>query len=162
MAPPSSVCDGFILGSQRGDGLIWHKALYHCAMSNAPKHWADTPNAPPAGTHLGDLADLPDGQARMFLWRSADPQAPAFPYLLLRSGAAVRAYVNRCGHFGIPLAQKQEQLLFQPHTSLTCNVHYARYDWNDGRCVGGDCEGEGLLALPIVVDAQGAIILSPP
>ena len=80
-----------------------------------------------------------------------------FRVLLLRSGEEVKAYVNRCAHFGVPLAARQEQLLFKPHVSITCNVHYARYRWADGVCESGDCEGESLIAIPVVVDAQGHI-----
>lgn len=130
-------------------------------MHSIPAHWYELANAPPSGTLLGRVADLADGEARMLEWRGTDaaPDKP-FRYLLLRSGSAVHAYVNRCAHFGVPLAQKQEHLLFQPHTSLTCNVHYARYDWHSGRCLGGDCDGEGLLPIPVAVDAQGHITIA--
>ena len=74
-----------------------------------------------------------------------------------RLGAEVTAYANRCAHFGVPLAAKQEHMQFVPHVSLTCNVHYARFRWSDGRCDRGDCEGDSLIAIPLEVDAQGAI-----
>jgi len=132
-------------------------------MSAPPIPWHTLPNAPAPGALLGHLHDLADGEARMLVWAGTQGNADkAFRYLLLRSGTTVRAYVNRCAHFGVPLAQKQEQLQYQPHTSITCNVHYARYDWHSGRCLGGECDGEGLLPLPIAVDAQGAIVLGPP
>lgn len=96
----------------------------------------------------------------MLVWTGNETASDKpFRYLLLRSGDTVRAYVNRCAHFGVPLAQKQEHLLVQAHTSLTCNVHYARYDWHTGRCLGGDCDGEGLLAIPVAVDTQGHITI---
>lgn len=128
-------------------------------MSDTPTHWQHVANAPPPGAVLGRLQNLEDGQALMRVWEGSlpDPADKPFRYLLLRSGDCVRAYVNRCAHFGVPLAQKQEQLMFKPHTSITCNVHYARYDWNDGHCLGGDCDGEGLLPIPVVVDMQGDI-----
>lgn len=55
------------------------------------------------------------------------PHAPA-------PGTEVKAFVNRCAHFGVPLTDKQAQLIYTPHTSITCNVHYARYRWADGVC----------------------------
>jgi len=76
---------------------------------------------------------------------------------LLRSGAEVKAYANRCAHFGVPLAGKQEHMQFVPHISLVCNVHYARFRWSDGLCDRGDCEGDSLIAIPLDVDAQGTI-----
>ena len=131
-------------------------------MSSPPTHWHTLANAPAPGALLGQLQNLVDGEARMLEcsgpWAATDPP---FRYLLLRSGATVHAYVNRCAHFGVPLAQKQEHLLFQAHTSLTCNVHYARYDWSSGRCLGGDCDGEGLLPIPVALDAQGEIRIAP-
>jgi len=80
-----------------------------------------------------------------------------FPVLLMRSGAQVKAYVNRCAHFGVPLAARQDLLIYQPHTSVTCNVHYARYRWSDGRCESGECDGEGLLPIPLTIHADGAV-----
>jgi nitrite reductase/ring-hydroxylating ferredoxin subunit len=107
---------------------------------------------------LGQRHTLPDGQPLM----STVEGQPPFPVLLLRSGDEVKAYANRCAHFGVPLAAKQELLLFKPHISITCNVHYARYRWADGVCESGDCEGESLIAIPVVVDAQGQICIADP
>lgn len=123
-------------------------------MSTNPTHWQQLADAPLPGALLGHLQEIGDGQVRMLVWENR------FPYLLLRSGSTVRAYVNRCTHFGVPLAQKQEQLLFEPHRRITCNVHYARFDWDSGRCLGGDCDGEGLLPIPVAVDAQGHITIA--
>ncbi len=108
------------------------------------------------------LAALVDGQPLMQeLPPPAEAPGPGFRYLLLRSGATVRAYVNRCAHFGVPLAARQDLLIFVPHSSITCNVHYARYHWSDGTCASGECEGVGLLAIPVVVDALGQICVAP-
>ena len=87
-------------------------------------------------------------------------QAKPFAVLLLRSGAHIQAYVNRCAHFGVPLAAKQALLKFVPHTSISCNVHYARYRWSDGVCDRGDCEGESLIPIPVVMDAHGRICIA--
>jgi nitrite reductase/ring-hydroxylating ferredoxin subunit len=107
---------------------------------------------------LGHRDALPDGQATMYTLAGPQP----FPVLLLRSGEEVKVYANRCAHFGVPLAAKQEQLLFKPHISITCNVHYARYRWADGVCESGECEGESLIAIPVVVNAQGQIRIAEP
>lgn len=123
-------------------------------MHSTPRFWHEVLHAPPPGTVLGHLHELADGQACMRVHQEQ------FRYLLLRSDSAVHAYVNRCAHFGVPLAQKQEHLLFQPHTSLSCNVHYARYDWHSGRCLSGECDSEGLLPIPVLLDAQGSISIA--
>lgn len=111
---------------------------------------------PAAGTLLGRLDALADGSATMMELSVPDAQKP-FRYLLLRSGDAVKAYENRCAHFGVPLAARQDLLIFKPHTSISCNVHYARYRWSDGICEAGDCVGEALPAIPVQLDAQGNI-----
>ena len=121
-----------------------------------PRHWHELPDAPAPGVELVHLDALTDGQPLMHAL-SVPGAAKPFRVLLLRSGAQVRAFVNRCAHFGVPLAERQDLLIFQPHTSLSCNVHYARYRWDDGLCISGDCEGESLLAIPVEVDATGCI-----
>lgn len=123
--------------------------------SPSPQHWKQLPHAPSPGTALGRFDDLADGQARLVDLDTSQGVAPPFRLVLVRSGDHVRAFVNRCAHFGVPLAQRQDQLLFTPHQRLTCNVHYARYHWDDGRCLSGECAGEGLLAVPLVRDAEG-------
>ncbi len=131
-------------------------------MNADPGHWQQLAHAPQDGVVLGVLDSLPDGVATM-RELPAEPgtgEAP-FRYLLLRSGTEVKAFVNRCAHFGVPLAARQDLLIFAPYTSLTCNVHYARYRWSDGSCASGECEGVGLLPIPVVVDAQGQICVAP-
>ena len=108
--------------------------------------WSDLPHAPAPGAALCALDDVPDGGAKLVTLEG-------FRALLTRSGADVSAFANRCAHFGVPLAERQDQLIFVPHVSVTCNVHYARYRWRDGSCERGDCDGEGLLRIPVVVDA---------
>lgn len=125
-----------------------------------PSHWQELPNAPAPGTELGHLQALPDGQATMHTLGAAGSEDKPFRVLLLRSGPQVRAFVNRCAHFGVPLAERQDLLIFQPYTSITCNVHYARYRWNDGACIAGDCEGESLLPIPVTVDGAGRICIA--
>jgi nitrite reductase/ring-hydroxylating ferredoxin subunit len=131
-------------------------------LPTEPRHWHEVPQAPAVGTALGQLDALVDGQASMHMLDSdtAAGEAP-FRYLLLRSGATALAYVNRCAHFGVPLAARQDLLIFKPHVSVSCNVHYARYRWGDGVCESGDCAGESLLAIPLDVDAQGTIRVGP-
>ena len=130
--------------------------------ATAPLAWHTLPHAPAPGTLLGQMAEVEDGQVLMrevFATTDSAQQHP-FQLLLLRSGQEVKAFANRCAHFGVPLAAKQEHLKFQPHTSISCNVHYARYRWSDGVCDLGDCEGEALIAIPLHVDAQGAITIA--
>lgn len=128
-------------------------------------HWTQLPRAPAPGTVICALEALPDLQATMVSVPTAT-NAPddtlahddtAFKLLLLRQGNTVHAFANRCAHFGIPLAAQQAQLIQTPLKSLTCNVHYARYRWADGRCEAGECNGESLTVVPVVLDSQGLL-----
>lgn len=130
-------------------------------MSDTPiTAWHQLPNAPATGTVLLPAAALADGQA---LLHTVDGKA-AFRMVLLRSGSTIRAYANRCAHFGVPLAEKQEHLYFKPHINIRCNVHYAVYDWDTGHCASGDCDGEPLLHIPVYTDSEGYLCIgeAPP
>jgi nitrite reductase/ring-hydroxylating ferredoxin subunit len=122
-------------------------------------HWYDLPHAPPVGTVLAQRDALANGQPHMHSVFAQDDVAKAQPFrvLLLRSGADVTVFVNRCAHFGVPLAARQEQLIYKPFESLSCNVHYARYRWADGVCDRGDCEGESLVRVPVECDVLGTV-----
>lgn len=124
-----------------------------------PPVWHSLPNAPAPGTLLAHMNELADDQATLRTIPNSTDVVTAKPFgvLLLRSGNEVKAFVNRCAHFGVPLAAKQEQLIFKPLVSITCNVHYARFRWSDGLCESGDCEGESLSPIPLQMDADGAI-----
>jgi len=110
--------------------------------------WDALPHAPATGTQLCRFDEVPDGAAHFVTLGSEDSP---FRVILLRSADSVFAYVNRCAHFGVPLAQRIEQLRFKPHLSVSCNVHYARFRWQDGFCEFGDCEGESLIPIPVEV-----------
>ncbi len=125
-----------------------------------PPLWHSFPNAPAPGAWLANVTELPEGQVTLRNIVADAAQAKPFGVLLLRSGDEVKAFVNRCAHFGVPLAAKQEHLIFKSNTSITCNVHYARFRWNDGFCEYGDCEGESLSPIPLQMDADGQIFIA--
>jgi len=129
-----------------------------------PPEWHTLSDAPTAGTRLVHRDALVDGQVLMHSVTSdaTTPQAQAFKLLLLRSGDRITAFANRCAHFGVPLAGRQEHMIFEPHTSLTCNVHYARFRWSDGVCDRGDCEGDALTPIPLHIDADGYVCIGTP
>ncbi len=124
-----------------------------------PSHWQALPNAPRPGTHLGYVNDWPDEAATRLELPAAQAGREPYRLVLLRSGAQVHAFVNRCAHFGVPLAQPHHTLIFTPGRSLTCNVHYARYGWQTGACEAGDCDGVGLIPVPLVVSESGEVCI---
>lgn len=130
-------------------------------MTQTPD-WHSIPGAPAPGMRLCSRDDIPDGGARLLaivegapIFDTVPPRT--FSVVLTREGESLRGWVNRCAHFGVPLAQKQSQLIFRSGQSISCNVHYARYHWEDGRCLSDECEGEGLIALPLHIGPDGSI-----
>lgn len=118
-----------------------------------PQHWRELPNAPAPGSPVCPLDTLSDGDCRLL--RVGTPPN-ACELIVLRSGDTVLAYLNRCPHFGVPLAARQAQLIHTPHQSISCNVHYSRFRWADGFCEQGDCRGDYLLSVPLEV-ADGVV-----
>ena len=118
--------------------------------------WQDLPGAPTPGTVLACRDEVADGGALLL---ELGEGSPPFRIILLRSGDNVFAYVNRCAHFGVPLATRVEHLGVQGHRTIRCSVHYARYRWQDGFCEFGDCVGESLLAIPVRVTAGGLVVV---
>jgi nitrite reductase/ring-hydroxylating ferredoxin subunit len=110
--------------------------------------WHSHPALPAADTLLCRIEDIPDGGGRVLAF--GDGEQP-FRLIVLRSGDSIKAWHNRCPHFGMPLALKDEWLIVKPHESLKCNVHYARFRWQDGVCDEGDCIGDRLDAIPVTV-----------
>lgn len=86
----------------------------------------------------------------MFSWGEGKD---TFRLLVLRSGDACWGYVNRCPHFGVPLAERDDQLIVVPHQAVKCNVHYSRFRWQDGYCEDGDCQGDSLQAVALQIQA---------
>jgi nitrite reductase/ring-hydroxylating ferredoxin subunit len=123
--------------------------------------WFELPNAPTRGAVLTTLDALPDGQATLVALDTGAGTDQPYRLLITRTGLEVKAFVNRCAHFGVPLAAKQAQLIFKPHLSVSCNVHYARYRWSDGVCESGECAGESLIALPIELTPNGQVCVAP-
>ena len=109
--------------------------------------------APASGTEVCSLEQIPDGGGRMFILGADEA---IFRLLVLRSGKDCFGYRNRCPHFGVPLATKDEQLIIKAHQSVSCNTHYARFRWQDGYCEAGDCVGESLAKVALQV-TQGIV-----
>lgn len=89
-----------------------------------------------------------DGSGRVFQFVIEQKE---LSLLVLRSGDCCYGYFNRCPHFGLPLAESDLQLKYEPHQWVKCNVHYARFRFKDGFCEAGDCEGEYLERIPLEI-----------
>jgi nitrite reductase/ring-hydroxylating ferredoxin subunit len=103
----------------------------------------------PADTMLARLDDLPDGAARAV---DLNPEAfPPLTALLVREGASVHAFLNRCPHAGRPLGLGSSRFLTPDGELLQCLAHGALFERHTGLCVAGPCMDESLRRLPVAV-----------
>jgi nitrite reductase/ring-hydroxylating ferredoxin subunit len=102
-----------------------------------------------APRRLCALADLPEGQAQIV-------EAPSGlleeAVVLVRRGARVDGYVNKCPHMGFSLDWKVERIALGEGKFVRCIHHGAVFRTDDGVCVSGPCLDETLtpVALEIV------------
>ena len=102
----------------------------------------------PAGIKLSPLAWIEDGASRNFVLQMRSGRFHGF---VLRKGDQVFGYVDRCPHQGLPLAQKLDDYLTLDGKHVICSWHGALFDPENGRCLGGPCNGAGLTAWPVEV-----------
>ena len=81
-----------------------------------------------------------------------DP-APAF---VVRHGGAVRGFLNRCSHVPMELDWQPGLFFTADREHLICSTHGAVYAPDDGRCLGGPCDGKPLVGL-LVEERDGQV-----
>lgn len=74
--------------------------------------------------------------------------APAAAFVIRHRGR-VHAYLNRCGHVPVELDWQPGEFFDTSRLYLLCATHGALYDPATGACLGGRCNGRGLVVLPI-------------
>lgn len=77
------------------------------------------------------------------------PQAREF--VVVRDGAAIRAYRNRCPHNSGTLETVPDRFFDAEREHLVCSTHGARFRVSDGMCIFGPCRGDELTAVAIQV-----------
>lgn len=102
------------------------------------------------------LSDLQDPGSRGFALGDGDWPLRGF---VVRRGAQVAAFVNRCPHQGHPLNWHPDRFLSPDGSVILCSSHGAMFDLTDGACIAGPCEGRGLERLPLRIEA-GLVILA--
>jgi nitrite reductase/ring-hydroxylating ferredoxin subunit len=100
------------------------------------------------------LADVPDGGARVIDAAHADA-----PVIVVRRGARVWAYANRCPHFSVPLDFEPGRVSCYRAQVLMCAHHSALFRFEDGHCIEGPCAGASLDALKVEVDVNAWVVL---
>jgi len=90
------------------------------------------------------LEELPFGGARGFdPWQTGEDSL-----VVLRRGAAVRAYHNRCPHQWSRLEYRKDRFLSADGQHVICYAHGAHFDPDTGGCIHGACLGQSLRTVP--------------
>lgn len=82
----------------------------------------------------------------------------AVPAFVIRWHGRVHAYLNRCGHIPVEMDWQPGEFFDITRLYLLCATHGALYDPAHGTCLGGRCQGRGLVAVP-VAEENGQIYL---
>ena len=104
--------------------------------------------ATPAGVRLCSLIVIADGKARTFVFEQQDGLFVGF---VVRQGAEVRGYVDRCPHAGLPLSQELDDYMTPKGDYIMCGWHGALFEPLSGACVGGPCVRRSLTPWPVMV-----------
>jgi nitrite reductase/ring-hydroxylating ferredoxin subunit len=94
------------------------------------------------------LGDLEEHGSRAFTVGDGDWPLRGF---VVRSGNAVRGFVNRCPHAGHPLNLRPHRFLTPDRAMILCSSHGALFEKDAGECLAGPCAGERLRAVPLEV-----------
>jgi nitrite reductase/ring-hydroxylating ferredoxin subunit len=110
--------------------------------------WDARPFAPPPGTRLCRLDEVPERSGHGIAFGDGKQ---AFEMLLVRRGGAVWGYVNQCPHFKVALNARPDDFV-NIDGLIMCAWHYATFRVEDGYCIDGPCEGMALKPVPVHVD----------
>ncbi len=103
---------------------------------------------PPPGTPLCPLAELADPGARGFSYRSGEQ---IFRGFIVRHGGAVRGWIDRCPHLGLPLTLGDDRYLTRQGDLILCCSHGALFRPDTGACLSGPCAGQALKPWPVAI-----------
>jgi nitrite reductase/ring-hydroxylating ferredoxin subunit len=88
-----------------------------------------------------------------------DFQGQIVPAFVVRWRGIVRAYLNRCGHVPVELDFQPGNFFDYTNLYLVCATHGALYDPGSGQCIGGRCNGVGLVPIA-VFERDGGVLLA--
>jgi nitrite reductase/ring-hydroxylating ferredoxin subunit len=94
------------------------------------------------------LTEIDAHGARAFTLGGGDWPLRGF---VLRVGAGVRGYVNRCPHAGHPLNLLPDRFLTPDGALILCCSHGALFEKASGYCVAGPCAGRTLTPIPLEI-----------
>jgi len=110
--------------------------------------WLDHPHAPKPATLLCRIDAVPDGGCKELNYGQGDA---AFRLLLYRGAELVRAFVNCCPHFSLPLNARPGEFLLLKDGRIMCAHHCAVFRLEDGHCLDGPAKGLNLEVVPVAI-----------
>lgn len=125
----------------------------------SPATWRSHDLAPAAGQLLCALEEIPDGLCKEIRYGEG---AYALSLLLHRSGAEVKAYVNRCPHFSLPLNVSPGQFVMLTGARVMCALHGAVFRLDDGYCEAGPAASSFLEPVEVIVHDGTVCIADSP
>jgi len=99
-------------------------------------------------------SELERGGVRAFTIGGGDWPLKGF---VVRAGAHLRGYVNRCPHAGHPLNLLPDRFLTPDGSLLLCSSHGALFEKLTGYCVAGPCAGRSLT--PVALTVRSGFVL---
>lgn len=124
-----------------------------------PLLWRTRPRAPMPGAELAPLDDLPDGDAREFIFGRG---TTVFSMFVVRRGLEVYGYLNICPHYSSPLNARAGQFMNEDGSRIRCTMHFAEYRIEDGFGVAGAGANCWLDPVPVHVRDDGMVVISGP
>ena len=115
---------------------------------------SQNPAQPAAGTRLCALSEIKDPGSRGFVFREGDKLFVGF---VVRHGAQVHGYIDRCPHAGMPLAMMPDRFLTREGDLILCSSHGALFRPADGVCVAGPCPGKSLTPWSVRIESDAVV-----
>jgi len=81
------------------------------------------------------------------------------PAFAIRFRGRVHGYLNRCGHVPLEMDWQEGRFFDAGGLYLICATHGALYAPDSGACLGGRCNGNGLVPVPLE-ERDGLIFLT--
>jgi nitrite reductase/ring-hydroxylating ferredoxin subunit len=108
----------------------------------------ETESALPNALPLCAAAELEES-GRAYVWDVLLWGSPARAFALRFEGRVV-AYMNRCAHVPAEMDWQPGEFLDRDRRFILCSIHGAAYEPTNGRCVGGPCGRDRLMAIDVV------------
>jgi len=112
---------------------------------------------PAPGTRLVDFATLAEPEARDFSFGEGRER---FELFVLRWQGHLLAYENVCPHARTSLNWKPGAFFTLDNSALLCATHGAQFDAFTGQCFLGPCKGRSLARFPVMLDADGWVVVA--